>query len=631
MKYKSFRIQNFKGIKDTTVELQGLAGASVFAFVGLNESGKTTVLEAIHSFSPDDATSELLGGDAGTGVPFKERVPRHLISEFTGDVSVTAVVTVTQKDKEEIVRWLQAAKKLSLDLDQFPDELVFQRQQRFENGDFKRSYFTLRAKFKVRRGKEKKWRDPTEDEALTIRDAIYSHTPDIAYFPTFVFDFPESVFLTERGGVVDQFYRRVFQDILDYDGRGHTIEKDIERRVRREEMVLPWLSFWNVWGKHDDRDKIQHVMDRAGAAVTKLVFGRWNKIFGENTRGKEVVITFEIVEGETTDSHGVKTKTEAHDVVIKFQIRDGTRRFNVNDRSLGFRWFFSFMLFTQFRVARSQSGSRPLLFLFDEPASNLHAAAQQKLIDSFPEIAKDEHVLVYSTHSHYMIEPKWLEQTFIVTNRADNPASSVLDEISLDDESLDIQVSTYRSFVNNHPAQTSYFQPILDRLEVIPSKFEPQKASIILEGKSDYYILRYAERMLGISDLPLLPGLGAGTFGALAALHVGWNLDFLFVLDGDKQGKIERAKYSAEFGIPVERLVTIDDLLANVKMIEDLLDDEARQMISVELKLTSRPTKSQIRRFFQERLASANTARLGSGFSASSRELLEALRNRLKA
>ena len=103
------------------------------------------------------------------------------------------------------------------------------------------------------------------------------------------------------------------------------------------------------------------------------------------------------------------TKTKEHDIFISFQIRDGTRRFNVNDRSLGFRWFFAFMLFTQFRVARVST--RPLLFLFDEPASNLHAAAQQKLIDCFPEIAKGSHALAYTTHSHYMIEPKWLELT----------------------------------------------------------------------------------------------------------------------------------------------------------------------------------------------------------------------------
>jgi ABC-type multidrug transport system ATPase subunit len=96
VRYKSFRIRNFKGIKDTTVELHGATGANVFAFVGLNESGKTTLLEAIHSFSPDDATSELLGGE--TGVPFKDRVPRHLISEFSGDVSVVATLSVSLED-----------------------------------------------------------------------------------------------------------------------------------------------------------------------------------------------------------------------------------------------------------------------------------------------------------------------------------------------------------------------------------------------------------------------------------------------------------------------------------------------------------------------------------------------------
>src|SRR5690606_32326746 len=124
---------------------------------------------------------------------------------------------------------------------------------------------------------------------------------------------------------------------------------------------------------------------------------------------------------------------------------------------------------------------------------------------------------------------KWLEQTFIVTNRADDPPTSVVDAISLDDESLDIKVATYRAFVNEHPSQTSYFQPILDRLDVVPSRFDIQREGVVMEGKSDYYILRYAARMLGRSDLSLLPAIGAGTFGALAALHVGWNLKLLFM------------------------------------------------------------------------------------------------------
>ncbi|WP_140985762.1 ATP-dependent nuclease [Asticcacaulis tiandongensis] len=627
MKYKSFQIKNFKGIKDTTINFDGIGGAAVFALVGLNESGKTTVLEAIHSFSPDSATSELLGGEEGTGVPFNDRVPRHLISTFTGDVSVIATLSASEEDKKNIAKRLREKHGLEVNISTIPDLIVFERKQRFKDGDFQKNFFNLTISPQVKSGSQRKWRDKTSEEYVFIRDVVYSFTPDIAYFPTFVFNFPERIFLTERGGAIDKFYRRVFQDILDFDGHGHTIEKDIVRRVRGEGMVVPWHSFFSTWVQHDDRTKIQHVMDRASAAVTKLVFGRWNKIFGENTHGKEVVISFETIEGEKENSAGMKEKTNEHDVYIKFQIRDGTRRFNVNDRSLGFRWFFAFMLFTQFRVSRSST--RPLLFLFDEPASNLHSAAQQKLIESFPEVAKGEHTLAYSTHSHYMIEPKWLEQTFIVTNRADAPLSSVLDDISLDDESLDIQVASYRSFVNANPTQTSYFQPILDRLQVVPSRFDIQRASVVLEGKSDYYILRYAAQRLGKNELPLLPGLGAGTLGALVALHVGWNLNFLFMLDSDHQGKVEKGRYITDYGMPVQKIVTIEELVPGLKMIEDLLDNEAKDNIQKELGLSSHPNKNQIRRFFQERLASSRVNQLSSGFIAKAKSLLEAIEQKL--
>jgi ABC-type Na+ transport system ATPase subunit NatA len=627
MRYKSFRIRNFKGIKDTTVNLSSSGGAAVFAFVGLNESGKTTILEAIHSFCPDKATRELVGGVDGTGLPHQGRVPRHLISTFTGDVSVIATVEATEVDKEYIIDAIQAEHGLQVRPEKFPSEIFFERHQRFKDGDFQKSYFSLRSEIEVKGPTERRWRTLSEEERATVRDAIYQFTPDISYFPTFVFQFPEVIFLTERGGILDRFYKEVFQDILDFDGRGHTIEKDIVRRIRSEGMITPWAQFWGFWNQHDDRDKIQHVMDRASATVSKVVFGRWNKIFGEDTRGKEVIISSEVTEGEAKDPRGVVTKTNEHDIFIKFQIRDGTRRFNVNDRSLGFRWFFAFMLFTQFRVARSET--RPVLFLFDEPAANLHAAAQQKLIESFPEIAKGEHALAYSTHSHYMIEPKWLEQTFIVTNRADAPSNSILDEISLDDESLDIKVAPYRTFVNEHPNQTSYFQPVLDRLEVVPSRFDIQKASVVVEGKSDYYMLRYAARVLGQADLALLPGLGAGTFGALVALHVGWNLNCLFILDADDRGKVERARYVEDYGIHVDRIATIDEFVGGISTIEDLVDQEASEIIRNELRLASGPTKRQMHRFFQERLASGSVKSLGAGFDSKARLLIDAITRRL--
>jgi predicted ATP-dependent endonuclease of OLD family len=285
------------------------------------------------------------------------------------------------------------------------------------------------------------------------------------------------------------------------------------------------------------------------------------------------------------------------------------------------------MLFTQFRVARAGTG--PLLFFFDEPAANLNAAAQQKLIDSFPEIAKGEHALAYTTHSHYMIEPKWLEQTLIVTNRADAPSESMLDEASLDDEFLDIKATPYRAFVNSHPSQTSYFQPVLDRLQVVPSKFDLQKASVIVEGKSDYYILRYAAHLLSTEELLLIPGIGAGTFGALIALNLGWGLDCLFVLDGDNQGKKERQRYVKDYGLTEDRISLISDFVTGIKVIEDLLDKDAEDIVRKELRVRGSLTKSQISRFFQERLAGGKIVSLGNGFEAKGRMLLVAIRKKL--
>lgn len=145
MHYTAFRVKNFKGIKDATIKLSDQTKMGVFAFVGLNESGKTTILEAIHSFSPDKATGELVGGDnkATIEVPIKSRVPRHLISNFTGDISVTAHVKVNQDDRALIQKNL-LSQGIIVNTASIPDEILFERQQRFKNGDFEKKFFTKR-------------------------------------------------------------------------------------------------------------------------------------------------------------------------------------------------------------------------------------------------------------------------------------------------------------------------------------------------------------------------------------------------------------------------------------------------------------------------------------------------------
>ncbi|WP_081911339.1 ATP-dependent endonuclease [Thioalkalivibrio sp. ALJ1] len=628
MYYKSFRIKNFKGIKDTKVGLTRNGSTSVFSFVGLNESGKTTILEAIHSFLPDTETKDLIGqANRGIGPSVADQVPKHLLSNFSDEISVTAALGMSNDEKGALIADIKQ-RGLVVDIDSFPDEIEVKRVHRFEKGDHQQSAILLETGFSVKTGRQKNWRQPNAEERKLILQHMHKRMPGIAYFPTFVFDFPKKIFLTrEDAGKVNQFYRKVFQDILDYDGKGDTIEGSIVRRIRSDENVGDWTDFLPSWHSGDDKAKIQHVMDRAGSVVTQVVFGRWNQIFGEDPKGKEVNISFEPVEGQVRDETGKITKTGEHDLYIEFQIKDGTRRFSVNDRSLGFRWFFSFMLFTQFRVARENS--RPVFFLFDEPASNLHAAAQQKLIESFPEVAKNENSLAYTTHSHYMVEPKWLEQTFIVTNRMDAPPESIVESAALSEEALDIRATPYRQFVNRNPGNTSYFQPILDRLEVVPSRFDMKQPSIVVEGRSDYYVLRYGSHLLEKDVCAILPGLGAGTLGALVALQVGWGLEMVFLLDGDSKGKTEKNRYVVDFGMSADRAATLDELLTGVCEIEDILDDEAEGRIAEALALDGRPNKKHVRRFFQERLAREDVVDLGAHFRARIAAVFATLEERL--
>lgn len=628
MRYKAFEIQNFKGIKSTKVDLSTLTGANVFCLVGLNESGKTTLLEAIHTFSPDFRSGKLVQASSGTDKERAEsRVPRHQIASFTGETVVSAIVSLNNDDRQEISSYLTSEHDLVIDSSSLPDEIKMTRADIFERGDYLRTEKRLDVEVDVRTKSQRKMRRPTKGDIDCLWDAIWNHTPDIAYYPTFIFDFPERIYITPRPGKYDSFYSAVFADILAVDGQGYTLD-DIRRRIRNEKFAISWVDFFPKWMSGDDRGKVQQIIDRASAAVTKGVFGKWNKIFGENVKGKEISIEFDVEEGRVYNKDSkTYTPSEKHDVYIWFEIKDGTRRFKVNDRSLGFRWFFSFLLFTQFRVSRRSS--RNVLFLFDEPASNLHAAAQQKLIESFPEIADGDNMLMYTTHSHYMVDPSWLEQTFIVTNRSEVPGDSIVESATLDDESLDIQAHRYRKFVNDHPSETSYFQPIVDRLNVVPSKFDYNLPSVVLEGKSDFYILSYAMRLLGAKPLRLLPGTGSGTFSALIALGVGWGVKFLFMLDSDAAGAKEKDRYALDLGARSDALVHISSFVADAREIEDMLDAGAKAVISEAIGVSGKLSKKQILQFFQECLAKDRLIPLGSYFESRAKALLAGLEKRL--
>lgn len=98
MRYTYFEVENFKGIRKARLDLAPSgSGARVYTLVGLNESGKTTVLKAIDHFQPDEEVSpkqlgELQPVDLHSLIPIAER------TNFNGEIIVRCGIELDEAD-----------------------------------------------------------------------------------------------------------------------------------------------------------------------------------------------------------------------------------------------------------------------------------------------------------------------------------------------------------------------------------------------------------------------------------------------------------------------------------------------------------------------------------------------------
>ena len=611
MNITGFEIENFKGIREAKIEFSDNDIARIHTLVGLNESGKTTLLEAMHSFSPDSEAALVVEDVRNTKQQVEKWVPKDKVANFTGEVSVLAHVECSDEEWLKIREFLKEEHQIDVDPKTLKSKFTIRLAYQCENGDYtnnrpKRIGFV--SEVRVRKARQKNFRPLNHQDAQVFCQEVYRRAPSVAYYPTFFFDFPEKIYLTSRDQTPrNQFYRQLFADILDYEGSGYTIKGNILNRVHAPEFQVGWDEWNTKFRTSTNNDKVKQVVARAERAVTEMVFPKWNEVFREEVGNKEISINLEYDEGEaSTDDYGDRTAAVEHDVYIRFQIKDGTNIYNVDERSLGFRWFFAFLMFTQFRIHRKEK--KPTIFLFDEPASNLHAAAQKKLLESFPAIAESPHRLVYSTHSHYMVNPLWLEQAYIVYDAANNAdKSEILEQGFRPDASVDVKAVPYRKFVRKHPQKINYFQPVLDTLEVSPSKFDLNVGGLIVEGKSDYYLLKASEVVAGNELGVVFPAQGSGTMGALVALHRGWGLPVRVLLDGDQGGDDGRKNLLDRFQLQDSEITSLSKMVPGIKTIEDIFSDEYRQKLIDE---GSDDPKRALLRIVQESVAAGDLSPL---------------------
>lgn len=552
-KILEYNIKNFKGIQSASIEVEGGKSPGRFVtLVGLNESGKTSLIESLSlSVLQDPDTADLLAA-TNSATDMSAIVPKHLSANFTGSFDISAKIDFTEDQKylDEVENLIKnAGYKLQTKL---PSQITIIKKYAFSESNYKN--FTLSWSFapKVKKGQAQKildLHDIDKSTWLSCLNILKSRLPQSIYFPTFLVDFPRRIYLEGDYGVLDNYYRNIIDDALKGTSGSLSIKDHIVARVNKHRK--PDTSFSSSLRSSKEGLQIDATVQQLASEINTVVFGAWSEIFSKPISNRRIVVEWHI--DEEKNNH----------VYLEFYIISGHYRFSIPERSLGFRWFFSFLLFTQFQRARDKS--RKVVFLFDEPASHLHPKAQERLLKSFEKIAYPNHVIVYSTHSHYLVNPVWLEQAYIISNSAIDAENDETGIYSVDSK-VNIKSSKYKTFVNLQSNKQTYYQPILDVLDYSSGDLSLKDPVIILEGKYDYYPLKYFSDQLGLSDsFRIMPAVGAGGLSSLIGILRAWRIRFIIVLDDDATGRKEKGKYKHDLLLGDNQVVTLDEINSDFK------------------------------------------------------------------
>lgn len=162
--------------------------------------------------------------------------------------------------------------------------------------------------------------------------------------------------------------------------------------------------------------------------------------------------------------------------------------FYINDRSKGFFWFFNFVMKLEFNPKVFEFSQTNAIYLLDEPGSYLHAAAQSKLCTKLRQLSQ-HNAVIYCTHSHYLLDPNIIPLSSIRV--AEKTSNGEVRLISIHEHKGDVL------------ERRSAFQPVVDALQIKPFLLDLTASFVVLvEGISDFYALEMFKGNRTINILP---------------------------------------------------------------------------------------------------------------------------------
>ena len=300
--------------------------------------------------------------------------------------------------------------------------------------------------------------------------------------------------------------------------------------------------------KSDDFEDFKAELEATEATISEELFKYW-------TSNKHIDIAFDIEKKERRNANGHHQIVEH---ILNIRVRNNRTRMSLplKNRSKGFNWFFSFLVW--FKKIQEDRNSNYILLL-DEPGLNLHASAQKDLLRFIDDLSED-YQIIYTTHSPFMVPPDHLNRVRTVLDTEDGTVIS--DSIQEKDPNT------------LFPLQAALGYDIAQNLYI-------SKKNLLVEGVSD---LIYIQIMSGImeeidrtplnSDITIVPVGGLEKVSTFVSLLRGNNLNITCLLDSaiDPSSKSKLDKMVAEKIVKDKKIIFYDQFLADHKEadIEDI-------------------------------------------------------------
>lgn len=252
-------------------------------------------------------------------------------------------------------------------------------------------------------------------------------------------------------------------------------------------------------------------LEATEAIISEELFKYWQT-------NKNLHITFQIDKIEQTDN---RNNTRIVEHILDVRVKSKGVSLPLRNRSKGFNWFFSFLVW--FKKIQEDNNSNYILLL-DEPGLNLHASAQSDLL-YFLEDLSEKYQIIYTTHSPFMITPDKLGRVRTVLET--NDRSVISDSIQEKDPNT------------LFPLQAALGYDIAQNLFV-------SKNNLLVEGVSDLIflttissILESEKRIFLRSDVTIVPTGGLEKVATFISLLRGSKLEIACLLDSynDIKGK----------------------------------------------------------------------------------------------